>query len=48
MSETRPDVETAARCYARARDIALSASDMPLADRLAKRLAAVNAAMRKP
>lgn len=48
MSETRPDFETAARCYARARDIALSASDAPLADRLATRLAAANAALRKP
>ena len=42
-----PDFETAARCYTRARDIALSASDIPLADRLAKRLAAANAALRK-
>jgi tetratricopeptide (TPR) repeat protein len=47
MSETRPDWETAARCYARARDIARSANDLPLADRLAKRLHAANAAMGK-
>lgn len=47
MSETRPDLETATRCYARARDIALSANDLPLADRLAKRLEAARAAMQK-
>lgn len=44
VSESRPDFETAARCYARARDIALAANDIPLADRLAKRLQSAIAA----
>lgn len=44
VSESRPDYETAARCYARARDIALAANDEALANRLARRLDAANSA----
>lgn len=39
MSELKSDFETAARCYTRARDLAESANDRPLMDRLARRLA---------
>jgi tetratricopeptide (TPR) repeat protein len=38
MCELRPDVATAVRCYTRARDLAVTASDRVLAERLAKRL----------
>lgn len=47
MSEQRPDLETAARCYARAREIALSANDLPLAERLSKRLDVAKAALKR-
>jgi tetratricopeptide (TPR) repeat protein len=38
MSELRPDMETAYRCYVRARDLATAAGDRPLVDRLTKRI----------
>jgi hypothetical protein len=38
MCELRPDHETAVRCYVRARDLALVASDRVLVERLTKRL----------
>ena len=39
MSEARDDAgETARRCYARARELAISSGDHPLAERLSKRL----------
>lgn len=38
ISERRPDTDTAARCYARARDLAAAAGDHPLVDRLTRRL----------
>ena len=38
ISETRGDYGTAARCYARARDLATSANDLPLIERLTRRL----------
>ncbi|MEP6492524.1 MAG: tetratricopeptide repeat protein [bacterium] len=38
MSEQRPDLETAARCYARALGIAQAAGDNPLIERMTKRL----------
>ncbi|HTE47892.1 MAG TPA: tetratricopeptide repeat protein, partial [Gemmatimonadaceae bacterium] len=41
MSEQRPDLETAARCYARALGIAQQAGDNPLMERIAKRLEAI-------
>jgi tetratricopeptide (TPR) repeat protein len=44
MSESRPDYETAARCYARARDLAITSNDQPLTDRLTQRLVDVNVA----
>jgi len=39
MSELKKDVETAARCYARANDLATQAGDLPLIGRLTTRLA---------
>jgi tetratricopeptide (TPR) repeat protein len=38
MSELRSDLDTAARCYARARDLAISANDRPLVERLTGRI----------
>jgi tetratricopeptide (TPR) repeat protein len=38
ISERRPDRETAARCYSRARDLAIAAGDRPLVERLTRRL----------
>lgn len=38
MSETRPDLETARRCYLRARELAAEAGDRPLVERLSNRL----------
>ncbi|MFI5229460.1 MAG: hypothetical protein ACHQWU_10345 [Gemmatimonadales bacterium] len=38
ISERRPDHATAARCYARARELAESAGDRPLVERLTRRL----------
>ncbi|HEY4216505.1 MAG TPA: hypothetical protein VGM67_05175 [Gemmatimonadaceae bacterium] len=46
MNEQRPDYETAVRCYSRARDLAIAATDPVLADRLAKRIEAVQSARR--
>ncbi|MEO6878293.1 MAG: hypothetical protein ABI205_07425 [Gemmatimonadaceae bacterium] len=43
MHEKRPDAETAVRCYTRARDLALTATDRILADRVAKRIEAIHA-----
>jgi tetratricopeptide (TPR) repeat protein len=39
ISETRNDFGTAARCYARARDLATGANDLPLVERLTRKLA---------
>ncbi len=44
MNEQRPDAETAERCYTRARDLALAATDRVLADRVTKRLETLHAA----
>ncbi len=41
ISEQRPDFDTATRCYLRARDLAVAASDAPLVDRLSSRLEAI-------
>lgn len=41
ISERRPDHDTAARCYRRARDLAQTASDRPLVERLTRRLGEV-------
>lgn len=38
MSETRPDLETARRCFVRARELAVEAGDRQLVERLSKRL----------
>jgi tetratricopeptide (TPR) repeat protein len=46
MTELRPDHETAARCYARAHDLALRAGDQTLIDRLTRRLEAASKAAR--
>jgi tetratricopeptide (TPR) repeat protein len=43
MNELRPDLETAARCYTRARDLATLAGDRPLMERLIARIEAVAA-----
>jgi tetratricopeptide (TPR) repeat protein len=43
MNEQRPDYETAERCYSRARDLAVAATDRMMADRLAKRIETVQA-----
>jgi tetratricopeptide (TPR) repeat protein len=40
MSELKNDRETAARCYSRARDLAIGASDQPLVERLTGRITA--------
>jgi tetratricopeptide (TPR) repeat protein len=43
MNERRPDdLSTARRCYERARELALDVGDAPLAERLARRLAALD------
>jgi tetratricopeptide (TPR) repeat protein len=39
ISETREDFGTAARCYARARDLATAANDLPLVERLEQKAA---------
>ncbi len=41
ISERRPDLDTAERCYLRARDLAHQAADTPLVDRLNSRLDAL-------
>ena len=41
ISERRPDLETAERCYLRARDLAHQSADTPLIDRLNSRLDAL-------
>jgi tetratricopeptide (TPR) repeat protein len=38
ISERRPNLETAMRCYLRSRDLALAAGDQPLVGRLTRRL----------
>jgi tetratricopeptide (TPR) repeat protein len=38
ISETRKDFGTAARCYARARDLATAANDLPLVERLTRKM----------
>jgi len=45
MNEQRPDYETAIRCYSRALDLAIAATDPVLADRLAKRIEIVQNAV---
>lgn len=45
MNELKSDLETAARCYVRARDLAASANDLPLVERLTKRIEAAQAAL---
>jgi tetratricopeptide (TPR) repeat protein len=42
MSEQRPDLETAVRCYERALGIAQNAGDNPLIERLTKRIESIN------
>ncbi|HXT18944.1 MAG TPA: hypothetical protein VN706_25180 [Gemmatimonadaceae bacterium] len=42
ISEVREDFATAARCYARARDLATAANDLPLVERLARKAAAAD------
>jgi hypothetical protein len=37
-SELKADLETAVRCYSRARDLAESANDQPLVERLIARI----------
>lgn len=48
MNEQRPDYDTAVRCYVRARDLALAATDQSLADRLAKRIEILQATRSAP
>lgn len=38
MSELRSDLETAERCYVRARDLAVASNDLPLVERLTNRM----------
>lgn len=47
ISERRPDRDTAARCYTRARDLAQAAGDRPLAERLTHRLGGIAGAARE-
>jgi tetratricopeptide (TPR) repeat protein len=47
ISERRPDRDTAARCYRRARDLAQTAGDRPLAERLTRRLVELDGATRE-
>lgn len=44
LSESRADLETAARCYARALDLAIATNDQRLIDRVTRRLEAVRSA----
>jgi tetratricopeptide (TPR) repeat protein len=44
MNERRPDADTAVRCYVRARDLATTAGDRPLIDRLTRRIDVLTAA----
>jgi tetratricopeptide (TPR) repeat protein len=46
ISERRPDHMTAARCYARARDLAQAAGDRPLMERLTRRLSQLDESSR--
>jgi tetratricopeptide (TPR) repeat protein len=39
ISQTRDDYGTAARCYARGRDLAIAANDQPLVERLTRKMA---------